>query len=246
MSGIGLFIVGDEILEGRRKDAHLQAVIHILKCRGLSLSWVRIVGDELELLVDSFRETLKYPGWVFSTGGIGGTPDDLTRSAVAAAAGVNLKPHPEGLELLKARFGEDLTQERQRMVEFPEGAELIPNPVNQIPGFSYKRHYFVPGFPQMAAPMIEWVLDNNYPGLAGEKRAEYSLRIAGTPESRLIPLMEKILALYPDIKVFSLPSIGVEKYTIELGVKGPAEKAREAWEVLKAGLGEMNIVWDEA
>lgn len=95
-------------------------------------------------------------------GGIGATPDDLTRQCAAEAAGVPMERHPEALALIVEKFGEAAYAKRVLMADFPAGAGIIPNPYNRIPGFSLNRHYFLPGFPEMAWPMMEWVLDTHY------------------------------------------------------------------------------------
>jgi molybdopterin-biosynthesis enzyme MoeA-like protein len=242
---IGLYIIGDEILSGRRRDAHLPTVIELLKQRQLSLSWAQIIGDDFDALSAAFRRSLVGDALVLCTGGIGGTPDDITRQAIAAAAGVELEPHPEGLVILKEKFGDELTPIRQRMIEFPKGAELIPNPVNQIPGFSFQRHYCVPGFPQMVLPMIEWVLDR-WPGSpAGEPVVEAVVRIRDVAESRLIPLMENLLQAYPGLKVFSLPSIAPENRYVELGARGTAVMVDAAMRDIEQELNTGKLDWEK-
>jgi molybdopterin-biosynthesis enzyme MoeA-like protein len=244
---IGLYIIGDEILSGRRRDTHLSAVIERLKPHGLNLNWVHILGDDYPALVENFRGSLASSAWVMSTGGIGGTPDDLTRQALAEAAGVGLEAHPDGLAILREKYGAELTRERRRMVEFPQGATLIPNPVNRIPGFSFKQHHCVPGFPQMAWPMIEWALAQTF----GTQRSDLSLplelavKVKNTPESKLIPLMERVLGAYPGVKVFSLPSIAPHEPCVELGVRGPRDKARAALREIQTELTDWNIEWEE-
>lgn len=242
---IGLYIIGDEILSGRRRDTHLSAVIERLKRYGRALSWVRILGDDYATLLANFRLSLAGEVFVLSTGGIGGTPDDITRQALAAAANVELVPHPEGLAILREKYGTDLTPVRQRMVEFPQGATLIPNPVNRIPGFSFKQHHCVPGFPQMAWPMIEWVLDQTFAADSNEAPLELAVIVKNTPENRLIPLMERILDKYGDVKVFSLPSIAPNEPRVELGVRGTADKAGAAMQEIKAELADQKIEWEE-
>ncbi|HEX7026075.1 MAG TPA: molybdopterin-binding protein [Gammaproteobacteria bacterium] len=242
---IGLYIIGDEILGGRRRDTHLSAMIERLKPYGKTLNWVRILGDDFSTLVENFRQSLASGAWVLSTGGIGGTPDDLTRQALAEAADIELVPHPEGLAILREKYGDELTPERRRMVEFPEGATLIPNPVNRIPGFSFRQHHCVPGFPQMAWPMIEWVLAQAFGGQCSEAPLELAVKIKGTPESKLISLMERLLRTYPGVKVFSLPSIAPNEPCVELGVRGPADKARAAMREMQSELTDRNIEWEE-
>ncbi len=244
---IGLIIVGDEILTGRRQDKHLPKVVEMLSQRGLVLSWSRVVSDESELLVDTYRDTFASNDLVFSTGGIGGTPDDLTREAVASALNSHTERHPEGVEILNEfckNLNRPLTEERYRMVTFPKGASLIPNPVNTIPGFSIQNHHFVPGFPQMAWPMIEWVLDTHYAHLANNQYDEQAVMVLNTYESAIIPIMDKILADYPNTKPFSLPIIHEEVPKIEFGVKGNKVEVKAAMEELKAALDGIGSEWE--
>src|SRR5699024_8898456 len=158
-TGFGLLIIGDELLSGKRTDKHMPAVIERLDARGLELTWARMVGDDEQRLQANLIETMSGDDVVFSFGGIGPTPDDRTRQCAAAAAGVDMEVNAEGRALLLDRLGDRaLTRNRISMVEWPVGASVIPNPVNQVPGFSLGHHHFVPGFPNMAWPMVEWVL----------------------------------------------------------------------------------------
>ncbi len=244
---IGLIIVGDEILSGRRQDKHLPKMVEMLRERGLVLSWSRVVGDDPQLLIDTYRDTFSSDDLVFSTGGIGGTPDDLTREAVASALDSHTERHPEGVEILNAfckNLNRPLTEERFRMVTFPKGATLIPNPVNTIPGFSMGDHHFVPGFPQMAWPMIEWILDTKYSHLINNQHDEQAVLVLNTYESVIIPIMDKLLADYADIKVFSLPIIHEEVPKIEFGVKGNKIQVKAAMEELKAALDDIGSRWE--
>lgn len=244
---IGLIIVGDEILSGRRSDQHLPSVVDMLRRRGLVLSWVRIVGDDPVLLEQTFRETLAGTDLVFSTGGIGATPDDLTREAVARALGIATEVHPQGLDILRQYCRDqrrDLNPDRLRLIEFPAGARLIPNPVNTIPGFSIGHHHFVPGFPQMAWPMLAWVLDTLYPGLTDSQYREEAIMVFDTYESAIIPVMETLLKAYPATRIFSLPMLGQPTPQIEMGVKGPAIDVSAAMEALKQALNQLGSRWE--
>lgn len=244
---IGLFIIGDEILSGRRQDRHLGAVIDRLQTRGLLLSWSSILGDDMELLVRRFRETFESEAIVFSCGGIGGTPDDLTRLAVAKALEIDVERHPEGIKLLE-RFarkkGRELLPEHYRMIEFPAGAELIPNPVNSIPGFSIRNHHFVPGFPDMAWPMIDWVLNNHYPDLNNANYQEYSVMLYDVPESEVIPIMEMLQADFK-VKAFSLPRMIDTGFRVELGIKGQAEVLCIAKTAMLDTLNQRGYRWED-
>jgi molybdopterin-biosynthesis enzyme MoeA-like protein len=130
---------------------------------------------------------------------------------------------------------------RLNMGTFPAGARLIPNPYNKIPGFSVGHVHFVPGFPVMAWPMIEWVLDQHYAPLqGGVRQVERSVIVYGAMEASLTPLMEAIEARHPGIKVFSLPSVDHPQHGrhIELGVKGLGDPAA-AYADLLAGLKQF-------
>jgi molybdopterin-biosynthesis enzyme MoeA-like protein len=253
---IGLIIVGDEILSGRREDKHLRQVIQILGTRGLQLSWARYVGDERALITAALTEAFAGGDLVFSTGGIGATPDDHTRQCAAQALGVPLELHPQARELILERMRDTAREQgkpyepdrpdnlhRLNMGVFPQGARLIPNPYNKIPGFSVQHLHFVPGFPVMAWPMIEWVLDTQYAHLRGSGvQRERSVIVFGAMEASLTPLMEAIERQFPAVRVFSLPSVDHPTYGrhIDLGVKGGAD-VDEAFVALRAGLADLGV-----
>jgi molybdopterin-biosynthesis enzyme MoeA-like protein len=253
---IGLVIVGDEILSGKRQDQHLARVIELLATRGLMLSWARYVGDDRPQITAALRDAFASGDLVFSCGGIGATPDDHTRQCAAAALGVELVLHPQARALIEERMRDVAAEQglpweperadnlhRLHMGVFPAGAAVIPNPYNKIPGFSVADVHFVPGFPVMAWPMIEWVLDHHYAHLHGDGRSlERSVIVFGAMEASLTPLMEAIEAGHPGIKVFSLPSVDHPQWGrhIELGVKGRADPA-EAYAALRSGLEHLGV-----
>lgn len=239
--GFGLLLIGDELLIGKRQDRHFPHMRETLAARGLDVSWVRIVGDDRERLTRMLRETFASHDIVFSFGGIGATPDDLTRQCAAEALGRPLALHPEAAAILEQRFGAQARPNRIRMAELPSGAELIPNPINRIPGFSLGDHHFVPGFPNMAWPMAEWVLDTRYARLFNATPpTERRLIVEGAPESTLIPLMESILAAYPGLKLSSLPSTN-RRSLIELGLRGERGLVEAAHRRLLDGLDALGV-----
>jgi len=232
----GAFIIGDELLVGKRQDKHLPFLIEALAKRGLRLSWAHYLGDDPELVTQALARTFSSSDVVFSFGGIGATPDDHTRQCAAAALGVRLKLHPEAEREIRARFGADVTPARLEMGVFPEGAAIIPNPFNRIPGFSFQGHHFVPGFPQMAWPMVEWVLDTKYKALFDrDKWSEASILVYEAGESQLIPAMEAVGRDFPGVKVFSLPSMGDDgtRRHVELGVRGDPSQVPSAIDALR-------------
>lgn len=220
--------------------------IETLKARGLQLSWSQYLGDEPDGITATLARTFAADDVVFCFGGIGATPDDHTRQCAARAAGVELRLHPEAEAEIRARFGADITPNRLKMGEFPEGAAVIPNPHNRIPGFSLGRHYFLPGFPAMAWPMMAWVLDTHYAHLfQSENAAESAIFVRGAGESQLIDLMNECLAQYPEVKLFSLPRMGADRY-IELGVRGEPGRVAAAIAGLKHGVGVLGFTWSDA
>jgi len=246
--GIGAIIIGDEILRGKRDDKHFAKLIGILAVRGLKLDWCEYLGDEPGLITQTLQRTLRSGDVVFSFGGIGATPDDHTRQCAAAAAGVGLALHPEAEAEIRGRFGAETTPQRLKMGEFPQGARIIPNPYNRIPGFSLGDHYFVPGFPVMAWPMVEWVLDNRYQHLFHRTaEMEASIIVYNLPESTVTPLMLEVEARYRGLKSFSLPSMGEDgvRRHIELGVRGIPTDVQPAIEQMKAGVTALGGNWTE-
>ena len=128
----------------------------------------------------------------------------------------------------------------------PKGSVIIPNPVNRVPGFSMEHLHCLPGFPEMAWPMMEWVLDTCYHDLAGNKEVEYSLILEDAHESELIELMEDLLAKHAGIKIFSLPRfLDNDRRRLELGVKGERDTTRLAFKELKQALTSRNYFYTE-
>ncbi|HTJ91992.1 MAG TPA: molybdopterin-binding protein [Pararobbsia sp.] len=253
---IGALIIGDEILSGRRQDKHLAKLIELLGARGLSLAWAEYIGDDPERIVATLKRTFASDDVVFSTGGIGATPDDHTRQCAARALGVELELHPEAKRLIIERTLEtappdqpaDLNSpqnlHRLNMGTYPAGARIIPNSYNKIPGFSVGDHHFMPGFPVMAWPMMEWVLDTYYSHLHhATPHEERSVLVFELAESELTPLMVQIEQDFAGVRVFSLPSVGdaarggvYARRHIDLGVKGDPGLVEPAFEALRKGV----------
>ena len=260
---VGLIIIGDEILSGKRADKHLPKFIEILAARGLQLAWAEYLGDDPERITESLRRAFASGDVVFSCGGIGATPDDHTRQCAGQALQRPLVLHPEAEQLIHERI-QDVAREqgvpceperadnvhRLNMGVFPVGADIIPNPYNKIPGFACRPEgghgavHFLPGFPVMAWPMAEWVLDTHYPAhFRSAAQVEKSVILFGAMESMLTPLMEQIEARHPAIKVFSLPSVDHPQWGrhIELGVKGEPQEVEAAYADLMHSLQPFGL-----
>ena len=262
----GIIIIGDEILSGRREDKHLARAIALLGARGLPLAYADYVGDDPARITATLRRAFASGDVVFSFGGIGATPDDHTRQCAAAALQRPLALHPEAAALIRERM-QDIAREkglayeperddnvhRLNMGVFPEGAHIIPNPYNKIPGFYFRNDppavgepggvYFVPGFPVMAHPMVEWALDTHYAAhFRRDAWKENAIIVFGAMEASLTPLMEQIERSHA-VKVFSLPSVDHLQYGrhIELGVKGVPAAADLAYADMVQALKAMQI-----
>jgi molybdopterin-biosynthesis enzyme MoeA-like protein len=255
--GFGLVIVGDEILSGKRADKHMPKVIELLAARGLQLEWAEYVGDAPDRITATLKRAFESGDVVFSCGGIGATPDDHTRQCAAKALDAPLELHPQAEALIRERM-QDIAREqgvpyepdradnihRLNMGVFPKGARIIPNPFNKIAGFSVGHVHFVPGFPVMAWPMIEWVLEEQYRALFhGKAYEERSIIVFGSMEATLTPLMQDIERDHPGVKVFSLPSVDHPEYGrhIDLGVKGDPAVLGLAYAHLLAGLAALGV-----
>lgn len=262
MPHFGLIIVGDEIMSGKRADKHLPKVIELLSERGLQLDYAEYVGDSPERITATLKRAFESNDVVFSTGGIGATPDDHTRQCAAKALGVELALHPQAEALIRERMQDTAREQgtayepahpdnihRLNMGVFPVGAQIIHNPYNKIPGFTCVGSsgqgavHFVPGFPVMAWPMVASVLDANYTHFFQKSAyVEKSVIVFGSMEAMLTPLMIELEHQYEGIKVFSLPSVDhpVHGRHIELGVKGAPALVEKAYAAMLTGLGRFD------
>ena len=262
---LGLIIIGDEILSGKRADKHLPKTIELLAARGLSLSYAHCIGDDpariTAMLASAFASARDFGDVIFSCGGIGATPDDHTRYCAAKALGVDMVLHPEAKALITERMRDTAKEQgvpfeadrhdnihRLNMGVFPVGADIVPNPYNKIPGFSctagHGAIHFLPGFPVMAWPMMAWVLDTHYAHLhQSAAYTEKSVIVMGSMEATLTPLMVEIETAYTGVKVFSLPSVDHPVYGrhIELGVKGSPDAVEAAFTALVSGLKPFRV-----
>ncbi len=257
----GVIIIGDEILSGKRADKHLSKAIELLGARGLPLAYAHYVGDDPERITATLAAAFASGDTVFSFGGIGATPDDHTRQCAANALGKSLALSEAARALIMERM-QDVAREqgtafepdrpdnvhRLQMGMFPAGSAIIPNPYNKIPGFSHPGTgqgavHFVPGFPVMAWPMVEWVLDTHCSAwFKTDAWREQSVIVFGAMESLLTPLMEQLELQHP-VKVFSLPSVDHPQYGkhIELGVKGRPEDLPAAYAQMLEGLRKLEM-----
>jgi len=240
---IGALIIGDELLSGKRQDRHFKHLQSVLSQRGLELSWTIIVGDDPEQLQRFLSFSMSSKDLVFSFGGIGATPDDRTRETVAKVAEVSLTAHPQAVAEIEAQFGDSAYPHRILMSELPEGSRIIPNTINRVPGFSIDDHHFMPGFPEMSWPMIEWILNTYYPNLRNTAPAdEQTIYVINGRESEIIEAMQRVVQQYPELRLSSLPHLG-DKPHIELSLRGNSDLIEQAMTILKTAIKQAGFTW---
>ncbi|MDP3464529.1 MAG: molybdopterin-binding protein [Sulfuricurvum sp.] len=217
-------IIGSEILNGRREDKHFTFIRDALIRRGHSLFSTFIIKDDGELIRSIFTLIKNDPdGVLFSFGGIGSTPDDLTRAIAADvfSDGV-LVSHKQFYSDIIERFGQEAYPYRINMANLPKNAELLHNVINNMSGFSLEnRYFFMPGFPEMSHPMVEKALERFYPRGSATYRKTL---IAQTSENTLIEVMEQ---LSPDVDFSSLPMINKGTPTVEISIASTDEELCE-------------------
>ena len=185
-------IIGTEILNRRRVDAHFDFVTQALKYKGYTLTGSFIIEDDPELIIQTIQFIASQPHSVlFSFGGIGSTPDDHTRKCAAAALkDGNLYQHDEAHKIIVDTLGERAYPHSVKMAQLPKGAQLLYNPINNMPAFSLdNRYFFMPGFPEMSHPMVEKILNDLIP--MKKMRYRYTLT-AACKENIFIEIMEQM------------------------------------------------------
>ncbi|GGA48230.1 competence/damage-inducible protein A [Pelagibacterium lentulum] len=203
----GLLVIGDEILSGRTKDVNINATAQFCTDLGIELSEVRVVPDVIDTIVEAVNALRKRYTYVFTTGGIGPTHDDITADAIARAFGVALPIHPVAREMLESRWkesGTEVTAARLRMARIPEGADLVVNAVSAAPGFRIANVYVMAGVPVIMKAMLEAIA----PTLEGGRKVESRSVSAGVGEGALGDPLAEIQSRYDDVKIGSYPQMG--------------------------------------
>ena len=198
----GLLIIGDEILSGRTKDRNIGYIAEYLGRIGIDLKEVRVVGDEEAAIVEALNALRTRYSYVFTTGGIGPTHDDITADCVAKAFGVGIDVDPRVVALLKERFSDvELNAARLRMARIPDGAELIPNTVSRAPGFRIGNVMVMAGIPTIMQAMLDEAAKTLKTGarvLSETIRADAREGDIGTP-------LAEIAKAHPDTMIGSYP-----------------------------------------
>ena len=222
-----VLVIGDEILSGRTKDKNIGTIADVLNAMAIDLREVRVVPDVEEEIVAAVNALRRRYTYLFTTGGIGPTHDDITADCVALAFGVGIAEHPEAIAMLLERIKpEDLNAARRRMARIPEGASLIRNDVSKAPGFMLDNVVVMAGVPAIMQNM----LDNVAPRLAGGTRMLFeSIDAAGLPEGAYAAGLGAVAKAHPEVSIGSYPSLSPEGFRNQIVVRG-----REAGQVAEA------------
>ena len=218
----GLLVIGDEILSGRTKDVNIGAVADFCTDLGIDLTEVRVVSDDEAAIVEAVQALSARYTYVFTTGGIGPTHDDITADAVAKAFGVALPINPEARAMLEARWkasGTEVTEARLRMARIPEGASLIVNSVSAAPGFRIGNVHVMAGVPVIMRAMLEAIA----PTLTGGKKVQSVTIRCGVGEGAIGGPFGRIQAEFPDVKMGSYPQFGQTTVMTELVLRSSDE-----------------------
>ncbi|NNM72622.1 competence/damage-inducible protein A [Enterovirga aerilata] len=213
-----LLVIGDEILSGRTKDKNIGYVAEYLTNLGIDLREVRVVPDVEEEIVGAVNALRSRYTYLFTTGGIGPTHDDITADCVAKAFGVPIDVDPRAVEMLLQRMRrEDLNEARLRMARIPHGAELVENPISRAPGFRIGNVIVMAGVPAIMQAM----LDNVAPGLVkGEPVLSETIEAAGLPEGLYAAGLGEIAKAYPGLSIGSYPSYSPSGFTNQIVARG--------------------------
>jgi molybdenum cofactor synthesis domain-containing protein len=234
-----VLVIGDEILSGRTKDRNIGYIAEYLARIGVEMREARVVPDIEEEIVAALNALRGRYDYVFTTGGIGPTHDDITADAVARAFGVTIDEDPRALAVMMQRYQPaDLTPARRRMARIPAGADLIDNPVSKAPGFRLGNVIVMAGVPSVMQAM----LDHAVQGLrTGKVMLVETIEAGGLPEGRYGVALGEIAAARPDVGIGSYPSFADGKFRNQILVRGKDAKAvaeaRQAVEAMIARLG---------
>ena len=236
-----LIVIGDEILSGRTQDKNVAQVASWLNEQGVRLAEVRVIPDDMARIGETVNALRTAHDYVFTTGGIGPTHDDITVDAIAAAFGVPVIIDPKARSILEDYYRDrpgGLTNARMRMARVPEGAELIPNPSSGAPGVKMDNVYILAGVPHIAASMLEALTGKLEGG-----RPVVSVTVgARAPESDVADLLRETEAAHPGVAIGSYPFFRDGQYGANFVIRSEdGELARETGSDLLRRLAEAGF-----
>lgn len=227
ISSVGLAVIGDEVLLGEIDDENIGLIARELARIGADLAYASVLPDDLDFLVRHLSWMMDYFDWVVSTGGIGTTHDDLTREAVSAVVGRELKEDAGIIRFLESRAGSPVTDSLRKLAMIPEGAETVDNPNTGVPGFTIANIIVLPGIPKLVEEMIG-VLSEKMDGVPLQARQIGS----HLSESRIAQHLGKIQKDNPEVKIGSYPLSGSSQYRVKVVLRSRNPAALERVERL--------------
>jgi molybdenum cofactor synthesis domain-containing protein len=233
-----ILAIGDELLSGRTKDKNIGHLAELLTLSAIDLKEVRIVADEEEAIVEALNALRSRYDYVFTSGGIGPTHDDITADAVSKAFGVPCLHDPQAMQLLGDMYKRremEFTEARQRMARMPQGARHIPNPVSTAPGFIIGNVYVMAGVPQVFQAMVDNVLPTLRSG------AKMLSRAVPCPygEGDIGTLLAAVQKAHPETSIGSYPKYDGQRFSTEIVVR-----AREPQALDDASKAVMEMIED--
>ncbi|MGL4445216.1 MAG: competence/damage-inducible protein A [Alsobacter sp.] len=238
-----LLVIGDEILSGRTKDKNIGTIADYCTALGIDLSEVRVVPDVEDEIVAALNAMRARYDYVFTTGGIGPTHDDITADAVAKAFGVGISHDERAVAMLRERFPNpaDLNEARLRMARIPHGAALIENPISKAPGFNLGNVYVMAGVPSIMQAMFDAVAPTLKTGV---KMLSVSLDTGGLPEGAYGTPLAAVQREHPGVIIGSYPSFDGQRFRNQIVLRARdamvLEQARAAVAVMLETLGSPN------
>lgn len=223
-------LIGDELLSGRTQDLNFQQIAIFLSAQGIDAALAEIIGDNEAEIIDSVRKLSSLYDYVFTTGGIGPTHDDITAAAVAKAMTAPLERNAEAARAIKERFAlnrpnEEVGEARLTMADIPQGAELIANPVSGAPGFIIKNVYVLAGVPLICQAMLDSLAQQGIEG--GEKWLSRTLKSKSLAEGDIAQKLGSIQEAHEGVKIGSYPSFGKSGFALRIVVRAPESLAKD-------------------
>ncbi len=218
-----VIVIGDEILSGRTKDTNSNTIALFLAPFGIQLKEIRVIGDDEKTIIETVNYLKKTYNYVFTTGGIGPTHDDITAECVAKAFGVGIDIRDDAIEMMLNRYkSEDLTAARLRMARIPDGASLIKNPVSFAPGFQIENVFVMAGVPNIMRAMLEDIVHRLE---AGKIIISKTIKTENLKEGDIAFSYGEIAKKYTELSLGSYPWFNGQGYGAQLVVRGFDEQA---------------------
>lgn len=225
----GILLIGDELLSGRTKDTNLSTIAKWLEPIGVQVGEARIIADDADIISRTVREFSDRFDYVFTTGGIGPTHDDITADCIARAFGLGISERADAVEVLLTRYKEeDLNDARRRMARIPDGASLIKNPVSQAPGFQTKNVFTMAGVPAIMKGMLADI-ERRIEG--GAKVYSRTVETAGIGEGDAAKPLAEIDKQYDGVNIGSYPFFSADLHGVNFVARGRDESVLDEVEI---------------